>query len=77
METKSVPPPKRPYLKLRATDKERAEIESIDASIFALPERLGGDDAPLIGVLDAMRRYYEANPQLAKLEIEIVPDEAS
>lgn len=77
METKSVPPPERPYLKLPATDEERAEIESIDASIYALPERLGGDDATLIGVLDAMRKYYEANPQLAKLEIENVPDEAS
>lgn len=68
-----MPPPERPYLKLSANDKERAEIESIDASICALPERLGGDDAPLIEVLDAMGKYYEANPQLAKLEIENVP----
>lgn len=72
-----MPPPTRPYFKLRATDKNRGEIETIDASIFALPERLGGDDAALIGVLDAMRKYYEANPNLAKLEIEIVPDDTN
>lgn len=56
--------PARPYLKLRATDKSRGEIESIDANIFTLPERLDGQGVALIAVLDALKKYYEANPNL-------------
>jgi hypothetical protein len=66
----------RPYLKLRATDKERGELESIDANIHTLPAHLDGKDAALIAVLDALKKYYEANPTLSRLEIEIVADNA-
>ena len=66
----------RPYFRLRASDKERGEIANIEADIFKLPEELGLADTALIGVLDAIRRFYEHNPTLKKLEIAVVVDDA-
>lgn len=48
----------------------------VDLSASLAVEELGFDDTALIGVLDALRRYYEQNPTLARLEIQVIADDA-
>lgn len=67
-----MPKPPCPYFRVRATDSHQAPIESIDAEINSLPEHLGGKDVALIAVLDALKKYFEANPSLHRLEVEVV-----
>lgn len=49
-------------------------MQMIDADIEKLPEHLDGNDVALIAVLDALKKYYEANPTLSRLEIQVIVD---
>ena len=66
-----------PQLTLRAYDMAGKELNNVQTKISGVPENLGFDDAALIALLDAARRYHVRYPTLASIEIELVRDKVS
>ena len=48
------------------------QIDRVETAIGSIPDALGSDHSELIALLDAAERYHAANPQVGRIQIEIV-----
>ena len=61
-----------PQLQLTTYDTAGRQLDKLTTAMSAVPDGLGVDDAALIALLDAVKRYHHRHPALATIEIEVV-----
>jgi hypothetical protein len=63
-----------PQLQITTYDTDGEQLDKLTTNISSVPAHLGYDDAALIALLNAARRYDERHPRLAAIEIAVVTE---
>jgi hypothetical protein len=66
---------KRPVLRIRIVDKREGEIANVETDVVSLPDHPQFKNDRFAGILDALRAFYEANPMLERINVEVIGDE--